>query len=116
VGAPFHADSLASEGFIHLTHRTDDLVAIANAFYRDESGPHVVLTVVLARLDAPWRYDGDRRFPHVYGPLDGASIVEVRSMERDASGAFVGPGRRWSVHPWQAPPATSTAGRTGPEG
>jgi uncharacterized protein (DUF952 family) len=87
--APFRPASLGTEGFVHLTHRMDDLVDVANAFYRDEAGPHVVLTVVLARLGAPWRYDGDRRFPHVYGPLDRAAVVEVRSIGRDASGDFV---------------------------
>jgi uncharacterized protein (DUF952 family) len=92
--APFRPASLATDGFVHLTHRMDDLLDVANAFYRDEAGPHVVLTVVLRRLEAPWRYDGDRRFPHVYGPLDRAAIIEARAMGREASGDFVAPGRR----------------------
>jgi uncharacterized protein (DUF952 family) len=92
-GEPFRPASLETEGFVHLTHRMADLVDVANLFYRDEPGPHVVLTVVLGRLGAPWRYDGDARFPHVYGPLDRAAIVEVRTMERGATGTFVGPGR-----------------------
>lgn len=86
----FRPASLQTEGFVHLTHRMDDLLEVAELFYRDEPGPHVVLTVDLARVDAPWRYDGDARYPHVYGPLGRASIVEVRTMVRDASGRFVG--------------------------
>ena len=43
----------------------------------------------LNRLRVPWRYDGDERFPHVYGPLDRRAITEVRTIERDASGAFL---------------------------
>jgi uncharacterized protein (DUF952 family) len=88
-GVPFRPATLETEGFVHLTHRMADLVDVANAFYRDEAGPHVVLTIALRWLIAPWRYDGDERFPHVYGPLDRRAITEVRSIQRDASGAFL---------------------------
>ncbi len=81
--------SLAIEGFVHLTHRMADLVEVANDFYRDEPGPHLVLTIALDSLSAPWRYDGDVRFPHVYGPLDRAAIVEVRPIRRNAAGDFM---------------------------
>jgi uncharacterized protein (DUF952 family) len=87
---PFRPASLETEGFVHLTHGMADLVDVANALYRDEPGPHLVLTIALARLVAPWRYDGDERYPHVYGPLDRAAITEVRPIPRDATGAFVG--------------------------
>lgn len=96
---PFRPSSLAAEGFVHLTHRMSDLVEVANALYRGEPGPHLVLTVALGRLSAPWRYDGDERYPHVYGPLDRAAITRVRPMARDATGAFLPverPGRRRS--------------------
>ena len=88
-GEPFRPTSLQAEGFVHLTHRMTDLVDVANDLYRHEAGPHVVLTVVLGRLSAPWRYDGDERFPHVYGPLDRAAVTAVRPIERDAAGAFL---------------------------
>lgn len=87
--APFRPASLALEGFVHLTHRMADLVDVANALYHDEIGPHVVLTVELDDLLSAWRYEGDERYPHVYGPLDRAAILEVRSIARDAMGAFV---------------------------
>jgi uncharacterized protein (DUF952 family) len=66
-----------------------DLVDVANALYRDEPGPHLVLTIALDRLSTPWRYDGDERYPHVYGPLDRTAIAEVRPIRRDPRGAFV---------------------------
>ena len=91
--APFRPASLPAEGFVHLTHRMADLVDVANALYRDEIGPHLVLTVELDDLVSPWRYDGDERYPHVYGPLDRAAIAEVRSIARDATGAFLPIGR-----------------------
>ena len=86
---PFLPASLGTEGFVHLTHRMADLVDVANALYRDEPGPHRVLTIALDRLSAPWRYDGDERYPHVYGPLDRAAITAVRPIRRDAEGAFL---------------------------
>ncbi len=86
---PFRAASLAVEGFVHLTHEMADLVEVANAFYRDVPGRHVVLTIALDRLTVPWRYDGDERFPHAYGPLDRAAIVAVQPMPRAADGRFV---------------------------
>jgi uncharacterized protein (DUF952 family) len=91
AGEPFRPDSLVAEGFVHLTHRMVDLVDVANQFYRQEPGPHVVLTVALRKLSSPVRYDGDERYPHVYGPLDRAAITEVRPMARDADGAFIEP-------------------------
>ena len=90
LNRPFRPASLETEGFVHLTHRMPDLVDVANLLYRDERGPHLVLTIAVERLSAPWRYDGDERYPHVYGPLDRAAITQVRPMDRDASGAFLG--------------------------
>ncbi len=89
VDEPFRPASLATEGFVHLTHGMADLVDVANSLYRDEPGPHVVLSVALGWLDAPWRYDGDERFPHVYGPLARRAIIEVLPMARNEVGDFL---------------------------
>jgi uncharacterized protein (DUF952 family) len=86
---PFRPASLETEGFVHLTHRMRDLVDVANGLYRDEPGPHVVLTIALRWLSASWRHDGDARYPHVYGPLDRRAITEVRPIARDPRGAFL---------------------------
>ena len=86
---PFRAASLADEGFIHLTHTMTDLVEVANAFYHDDPRPHLVLTIALRWLASPWRYDGDERYPHVYGPLDRAAITEVRPIQRGSDGTYL---------------------------
>jgi uncharacterized protein (DUF952 family) len=88
-GEPFRPMSLETVGFVHLTHHMSDLVDVANAFYRQDRGPHLVLTIALRWLRAPWRYDGDERYPHVYGPLDRPAITEVRPIARDAEGRFL---------------------------
>lgn len=87
--APFRPTAFEADGFVHLTHRMTDLVDVANQFYRDEPGPHVVLTIALGQLDVPWRYDGDERFPHVYGPLNRSAITEVRPIPRTADGTYL---------------------------
>jgi uncharacterized protein (DUF952 family) len=86
--APLRRPSLDHEGFIHLTHAIDQLILIADQFYRDEPGRHVLLTVDLDRLAVPWRYDGDDRFPHVYGALDRTAIVAVRAIDRNDDGTY----------------------------
>ena len=87
--APLRVASLDDEGFVHLTHRLADLVVVANTFYRGDPRPFLVLTIRLASLTSPWRYDGDERFPHVYGPLDRAAIVGARPIDRAADGEFL---------------------------
>jgi predicted Zn-dependent protease with MMP-like domain/uncharacterized protein (DUF952 family) len=86
--APLRRPSLDHEGFIHLTHGLDQMSWVADQFYRDVPGPHVVLTVALDRLTAPWRYDGDERFPHVYGPIERSAIVSVRPVGRNPDGTY----------------------------
>jgi uncharacterized protein (DUF952 family) len=88
-GEAFRPESLETEGFVHLTHRMSDLVDVANALYRDEPGPHLVLTIALRWLSSSWRCDGDERYPHVYGPLDRRAITEVRPIARAAGDAFL---------------------------
>jgi uncharacterized protein (DUF952 family) len=90
--APFVAESLAAEGFIHLTHEPAVLAWVADHFYRDDPRAYVVLGIDLDALTSAWRYDGDERFPHVYGPLDRAAITGVRTYERDPDGAWAGMG------------------------
>lgn len=87
-GEPFRPASLATEGFVHLTHDVVELLAVGDRYYRADPGPYVALAIDLERLGVPWRYDGDERFPHVYGPLDRAAILAVHEVVRGADGRF----------------------------
>jgi uncharacterized protein (DUF952 family) len=89
AGEPYRAASLNAEGFIHLTHGEANLVDVANAYYRRDHRLFVVLTIALVRLTSLWRYDGDDRYPHVYGPLDREAITEVRPIRREPGGSFL---------------------------
>jgi uncharacterized protein (DUF952 family) len=88
--APLRPASLDDEGFVHCTTGADEMVATANRHYRADPRAFVVLTVDLARVTAPWRYDSaDTRYPHVYGELPRDAIVRAEPIQRAADGAFV---------------------------
>lgn len=89
-GAPYRAASLATEGFIHCTDGEAELLATANRHYADDPRPFVVATVDLDVARSPWSVEDERGiYPHVFGPIDRAAIVEVRHLERDEAGRFV---------------------------
>jgi uncharacterized protein (DUF952 family) len=86
---PFHAASLEDEGFVHLTHDWQDLIDVGNRYYREDPRAYVVLGILLPRLTSPWRYDGDPRYPHIYGPINRSAITGVDPMLRAADGTFL---------------------------
>lgn len=93
--APYRAASFATEGFIHCTDGEAELLATANRHYADDPRPFVVATVDLERVGSPWSVEDERGiYPHVFGPIDRAAIVEVRHLERDAAGRFMRIGDR----------------------
>ena len=83
---PFEAD-----GFVHLTHRLDDVLAVGNSFYRNDARPYLLLTIDLDQITSEVRHDDDSgRYPHVYGPLDRPAIVGIQRVERADDGSFTG--------------------------
>lgn len=89
-GVPLSAPSLAEEGFIHCTTGHDEMVATANRHYRSDPREFVVLTLDLATLGSPVRTEDERGiYPHVYGPIERAAILDVRPMPRSADGTFL---------------------------
>ncbi len=109
---PYHAPSLSREGFIHATQGDDLLLQIANAFYKDQPGEFVVLSIDESRLTSEVRWEAPAPspadaippeaivndvasaeaplFPHIYGPINRDAIVGVRLVTRDGNGAFTG--------------------------
>lgn len=78
-----------ADGFIHCTDGDEAMVATANRFYRDDPQEYLVLTVDLEATGSPWRFDdAAQRYPHVYGPIDPAAVLEVRRLVRDPDGMF----------------------------
>jgi len=73
---------LAEEGYVHCSeaHQVDGVRA---RFYADVPDL-LLLEVETDLLTSPWRIEqvdgADQSFPHVYGPLDLAAIVDVRPL------------------------------------
>ena len=89
--APYEAASLASEGFIHCTDGEAELLATANRHYANDPRDFLALTVDLDATGSPWRIDDPARiYPHVYGPIDRAAILDQVALTRDAAGRFSG--------------------------
>jgi uncharacterized protein (DUF952 family) len=89
---PYRHESLDREGFIHCTDGPDAMRDTANRHYGDDWRSFVVLTVDLDAAGSPWRIDEPGSpYPHVYGPIDRAAILDVRPMPRDRDGTFRSP-------------------------
>lgn len=92
---PYLTASYGADGFVHCTDGEDTMVAVANRFYRDDPRSFLLLTLDLDRCGSPWQFDDPGQvYPHVYGTLDPACVVEVRRMLRGGDGGFLAPGPR----------------------
>ena len=90
--APYLPVGYAADGFVHCTDGDAEMTAVANRFYRDDLRPFLLLTLDLETTGSPWRFDElGSPYPHIYGPINPASVLGVRRMGRDAAGAFTGP-------------------------
>lgn len=90
TAASYLPSAYPEDGFIHTTRLLSHVAEVANRHYRDDPRPYLLLTIELDRIGVPWRYDaaGDD-YPHIYGPLDLAAVVDVRTMPRAADGTFL---------------------------
>lgn len=89
----------ARDGFIHTTHTVGEVAAAGNRYHRHDPRPYLVVVIDLRRVTAPWRYDGDARFPHLYGPLNREATLAVQPAPRQPDGTFLPP--TWA-NPWPA--------------
>jgi uncharacterized protein (DUF952 family) len=84
-------EPFAQDGFVHLTHGVEPVLAAGNRYYRADARDYLLLIVDLEQITSDIRYeDPDRQFPHVYGPLDRAAIVAVQQVARADDGTFTG--------------------------
>lgn len=83
-------DSLATEGFIHCC-LINQIVDVANAFYRDEKNVWVML-LDETKLDAEVKFedlmDNGALFPHVYGNINMSACVNRFYIPKDKHGMF----------------------------
>jgi uncharacterized protein (DUF952 family) len=87
----YSADTLASQGFIHCS-KVDQILRVANTFYANQHGL-VILEIASSFLTVPLRWElgtdkADELFPHLYGPLNLAAVVQVHNFEPGPDGRF----------------------------
>ena len=98
TGGVYHADSLASEGFIHCSTR-EQLLGTANNKFGGQQGL-VVVCIDPNRVSAPIvyedSYNSGQDFPHIYGPLDIEAVRAVFAFPPQEDGSFKIPdGAEW---------------------
>ncbi len=74
-------ETFAEEGFIHLS--TQSQVAGVLERYYQNVRPLVLLHLDETRFEAPLKFEpstGGELFPHLYGPLNQASIVRIEEV------------------------------------
>ena len=76
----YRAESLAREGFIHLSTAAQWRATLAR-FFRGQRDL-VLLAIRSEALHAPVRFDeaDGERFPHLYGPLNLDAVVEAQDL------------------------------------
>lgn len=90
-GETYRPEAYETDGFVHCTDGIERLLVPANAYYRDDPRPYLALTLDVAAVGSPVRYDDEACiYPHVYGPVATASVIEVHEVVRDADGTFTG--------------------------
>lgn len=89
--APYLPAAFAQDGFIHTTHTAEEVAAAGTRYYKDDPRPYLAILIEVRRLTSPWRYDGDHRFPHIYGPLNRDAVLAVHPAPRTLHGAFLPP-------------------------
>ena len=86
----YEADSLATEGFIHCSTR-DQYIRVANERFHGRRDL-VLLHIDPARLKAEVRYEnfegGETLFPHVYGGIPIAAVLNVVPLRPLEDGSF----------------------------
>ncbi len=83
--------TLAEEGFIHASTAAQ-VAPVANAFYRDDPGPLVLLVIDPDLAGPEIRYEhvpGQAEpYPHIYGPLNAGAVVEARPFRPGPGGEY----------------------------
>jgi len=89
----YFPEAYAQDGFIHCTDGDEELIAVGNRFYQDDSREFIVLSIDLSANGVKWIYeDPGQIFPHIYGPISPSAVVGIRPMLRENNRGFIGIG------------------------
>lgn len=82
----YQADSLRSEGFIHLSER-QQVSGVLDRYYRNVPDL-LLLHIDPAKLTPALKYEeasNGQRFPHVYGPINKDAVVDIEKINHEIS-------------------------------
>lgn len=86
-------DSLASEGFVHLSS-ADQVLRTANRWFKD-AGDLGLLVLETKSLGSNLRwedlYDRGEEFPHLYSPIPPESVLSIARLRRGPEGDYLWP-------------------------
>ena len=89
----YFPEAYPQDGFIHCTDGDEELIAVANRYYQADPREFIVLSIDLSANGEKWIYeDPGQIFPHIYGPIAPAAVVDTRPVLRESNGAFIGIG------------------------
>ena len=76
--------SLEQEGYIHCSE-AHQVEGVRSRFF-DDLDDLLLLEIETDLLTSPWRSEqlagADQPYPHVYGPVDLAAVVDVRPLRQ----------------------------------
>ncbi|MBP2402100.1 DUF952 domain-containing protein [Streptomyces syringium] len=98
---PYSPASLATDGFVHCSPDEETTLAVASAFYRETTGPLMVLLIDEHKLDVMVRWEAadpapppgvpaQTLFPHVYGRISRDAVEGMMEVRRDEEGTALG--------------------------
>ena len=88
---PYRPMDFEHEGFIHSTRGLEQLVIVANRYYRADPQSMVVLVIDADRVRAEIKNEQAEDgvvYPHIYGPLNRDAIIDILDMPRLSDGSF----------------------------
>jgi uncharacterized protein (DUF952 family) len=89
----YQPEAFPIDGFIHCSTR-EQVIQVANTRFRGQSGL-VLLSIDPDLLQAEVVYEnlegGEQLFPHIYGELNPAAVVQVSNFEPGKDGTFTLP-------------------------
>ena len=84
----YRAESLEAEGFIHCS-RPEQVVEVANRYYGGRTDL-LILWIDPSKLavELRWEASEEEIYPHIYGPINLAVIIQVSEFLPDDDGVF----------------------------
>lgn len=86
----FRPDSLVDEGFVHCSRDTGQMLRVAQRLYAGREDL-LALAVDTARLRYRVVSEPSRSgeiYPHIYGPMETAAVIQVWRLALDQAGNF----------------------------